>query len=86
MTNTNTATFRRIEDYAGSSDGELGPVHTTTTEVIIAREGGLLIVATTTGTVEGERVNTRRSKFWPGATFDAAVAYRTPALGYARIA
>lgn len=73
MTNT-TRTYRRTD--SSLANDLFGAVNTTVVEVLTVKDGGILVAAHMTGTVEGDRVDSRSSKFWPGADLETAHAWR----------
>lgn len=79
----NTKTFRLVKTARACEN--FGAVHQIDTEVLTEVEGGLRVDTHMTGHVEGVRVDRKVSKFYPGVTLDAAVAYRRR-NGYTEVA
>lgn len=72
---TNTSRSFRLRVSRRACDA-FGAVDYTLTDTLTEQDGGLLVVAVAVGRCEGERVDHRSEKFWPGVTLEAAVAYR----------
>lgn len=69
-----TRTFRtRI---TGRACENFGAVDYTITDTITERDGGLEVTAHAYGTSEGERVDSKSTKFYPGAAMESAASYR----------
>ena len=61
-----------------------GAVDYTITDTITERDGGLQVDSTSKGICEGDRVDTKHSKFHPGASMERAATYRLNA-GYVEV-
>lgn len=77
-----TATYKYRQTSRACDN--FGAVDYTTTETITVDGDGLRVDARCVGVSEGERVDQRSSKFWPGVTLEAACAYRDR-NGYTRV-
>lgn len=53
-----------------------GAVDYTITDTITERDGGLFVESRAQGVCEGDHVDSRSTKFYPGASIDRAESYR----------
>ena len=75
MTNMNSSrTFCTL--VSSRACANFGAVRYTLTETITERDGGLQVDTHASGMSEGERVDQRSSKFYPGVAMEAAASYR----------